>query len=196
MPHMLFTTRRLRVRRATTEDATFIHALWTSPAVMHYVGFPRGLDVTVDEVRRQIEATNDADFGSRLIVERIEDGRGIGQTKLGVPDDDGVCEPDIKLHPGVWGRGYGTELWNALIDHAFEHSDARVVQGTPNRDNAASVRMQRRAGMRKVADGVFDAHLGKAPGTVPVPYVKLQITRQEWFARRSRRQERPSTEAT
>jgi len=195
MPHMLFTTRRLRVRRATTEDATFIHALWTSPAVMRYVGFPRGLDVSVDDVRRQVKATNDTDFGSRLIVECADDGRRIGQTKLGIPDKDGICEPDIKLHPEVWGHGYGTELWNALIDYAFEHSDARIVQGTPNRHNTASVRMQMGAGMRTVDEGVFDGHLEKVPGAVPVPYLKLQITRREWSARKERLHSHDSTEA-
>ncbi len=194
MPHILFATQRLTVRRATAGDAAFIHGLWTSPAVMRYVGFPRGLDISVDDVRRQIEATNDADFGSRLIVKRIEDGRRIGQTKLGVPDEDGICEPDIKLHPEVWGRGYGTELWNALIDYAFEHSDARIVQGTPNRGNTASVRMQTGAGMHAVDEGVFDGHLEKVPGAAPVPYLKLQITRRAWTARRPSSRKGRSTE--
>jgi RimJ/RimL family protein N-acetyltransferase len=195
MPHVLFATQRLAVRLAEVDDAAFIHALWTSPAVMRYVGFPRGLDISIDDVRRQIEETNDADFGSRLVVEDLRTRASVGQTKLGVPDEDGICEPDIKLHPNVWGRGYGTELWNALIDYAFEHSDARIVQGTPNRDNTASVRMQIGAGMRTVDEGVFDGHLKKVPGAIPVPYLKLQITRREWSARRPRLREHDSMEA-
>lgn len=194
MSHILFTTPRLTVRRAGSNDAGFIHALWTSPAVMRYVGFPRGLDVSVEDVAREIEETKDADFGSRLIVEDADDGRPIGQTKLGIPDKDGICEPDIKLHPDVWGRGYGTELWNALIDYAFEHSEACIVQGTPNRDNAASVRMQTGAGMQTVDNGVFDGHLGKVPGATPVPYLKLQITRQAWTARTMSSRKGRSTE--
>jgi len=195
MPHVLFTTRRLRVRRAESDDAGFVHALWTSPTVMQYVGFSQGLPFTLEDVRQQIVEGPDSEFGSRLIVENLISGTSIGQTKLGIPDDEGICEPDIKLHPDAWGQGYGTELWNALIDYAFEHSEARIVQGTPNRHNTASVRMQMGAGMRTVDEGVFDGHLEKLPGAVPVPYLKLQITRQEWSTRKERLHSHDSTEA-
>ncbi len=181
MPRYLFRTARLRIRRATTDDADFIQSLWTSPDVMQFVGFPKGLAISVAEVQSEIEGTAHADFGSRLIVERVDDGTRIGQAKLGNVDGKGISEPDIKLHPAVWGRGWGSELWTALIDYTFEHSDARIVQGTPNRNNEASVRMQMGAGMVKVAEGEFNNHVGgKHPGAIPVPYYKLQITRSQW----------------
>ncbi len=176
-------TPRLGVRKATADDAAFIHGLWTSPAVMKYVGFSQGLSISVEEVRRQIVDSPSAEFGSRLVVELLTTGERIGQTKLEVPDTQGICEPDIKLHPSVWGWGYGTELWRALIDYAFAHSSATIVQGTPNRHNIASVRMQMGAGMVQVDEGVFDGHLGNAPGAIRVPYLKLQITREQWLAR-------------
>ncbi len=122
MSHVLFQTKHLRVRRACADDAEFIHSLWTSPDVMRFVGFPEGLSISVDEVREEIEETGNADFGSRLIVERAGDGVRIGQAKLGNVDSDGVSEPDIKLDPAVWGQGFGRELWSALIDYTFEHS--------------------------------------------------------------------------
>ena len=40
---ILFTTPRLCIRRAGTDDADLFYRLWTSPAVMGNVGFPRGL---------------------------------------------------------------------------------------------------------------------------------------------------------
>ena len=176
-------TPRLGVRQATADDAPFIHGLWTSPDVMKYVGFSQGLPISVEEVRKQIVNGPSAEFGSRHVVELLTTGERIGQTKLDIPDAQGICEPDIKLHPSVWSRGYGTELWRALIDYAFEHSAATIVQGTPNRHNIASVRMQMGAGMVQVDEGVFDGHLGKAPGAIRVPYLKLQITREQWLAR-------------
>jgi RimJ/RimL family protein N-acetyltransferase len=187
----LFQTPHLRVRRATVDDAGFIHSLWTSPDVMQFVGFPRGLAISVDEVREEIEDTAHADFGSRLIVEQVDDGTRIGQAKLGNVNAEGISEPDIKLHPAVWGRGWGSELWTALIDYTFEHSDARIVQGTPNRANSASVRMQMGAGMVKVSEGEFNNHVGgKHPGAIPVPYYKLQITRSQWSSHGANRSDR------
>ena len=181
-------TARLGIRRADAADAEFIHALWTSPEVMKYVGFSQGLPITVEAVRRQLCEGPEGEFGSRLMVEDLVSGDRIGQTKLSIPDEHGICEPDIKLHPSTWGKGYGRELWHALIDYAFEHSDARTVQGTPNRSNTASVRMQRGAGMIQVGEGVFETHIGKVPGAIPVPHYVLHISREAWEAQASKRQ--------
>jgi RimJ/RimL family protein N-acetyltransferase len=121
-----------------------------------------------------------------LIVERMGGGTRIGQAKLGNVDNDGISEPDIKLHPSVWGKGFGGELWSALITYTFEHSDARIVQGTPNRNNTASLRMQLGAGMEQVDEGVFTGPVGgRHPGAIPVPYYKLQITRSQWMSRQA-----------
>lgn len=183
MNHVLV-TQRLCIRRAQAEDAAFIHSLWTTPAVMHFVGFPKGLVVMIDEVRKTIPGGPDSEFGALLIVSIQETNEVIGQCKIGTPDAEGICEPDIKLKPAYWKNGYGRELWAALIDHAFTHSSTKIVQGTPNRANTASVRMQQGAGMTKVDEGVFESHLSMQPAAVPVPYYKLQITRQQWKSRR------------
>jgi RimJ/RimL family protein N-acetyltransferase len=183
----LFVTRRLTVRPAAPDDAVFIHRLWTCPEVMKLVGFPQGLSCTLKEVQRQIETTQGRAFGGLLIVERRQDSRPIGQAHLSEPGVDGVCEPDIKLDPLVWGNGYGKELWPALVAHAFEHSDASVVQGTPNRENAASVRIQCAAGLRKVGEGIFAEQVQGRADAIPVPFVKLQISRERWQAGRDTR---------
>lgn len=176
-------TPRLGIRRATSIDAAFIHSLWTMPTVMQYVGFPQGLAITVDEIEKGIASSPESDFGSLLIAAHLETAQQIGQCKIGAPDSDGICEPDIKLHPQFWGNGYGRELWAAMIDHAFANSSASIVQGTPNQANAASIRMQMGAGMIQVDEDVFPNHPSPHPGAVPVPYYKLQITREQWLAR-------------
>lgn len=47
----VLTTDRLVVRRAGAADAELIYGLWTNPEVMHFVGFPKGLSITIGEVR-------------------------------------------------------------------------------------------------------------------------------------------------
>jgi len=173
-------TLRLGLRHARERDASFVHALWTSSDVMRFVGFPNGLAITIDEIKTTIERGLDSEFGSLLIASLLETNQVIGQCKIGTPDAEGICEPDIKLKPEYWGNGYGRELWPAMIDYAFAHSAAKIVQGTPNRANAASVRMQLGAGMIQVDEGVFANHPSPHPGAIPVPYYKLQITREQW----------------
>ncbi|MFC2083151.1 GNAT family N-acetyltransferase [Candidatus Bipolaricaulota bacterium] len=179
----VLTTKRLTVRRAESSDAGFVESLWTMPAVMRLVGFPEGIALSADEVRRTIESGQSTVLGSILIVSLSKQGQIIGQAKVGAPDAEGISEPDIKLHPEYWGCGYGKELWPALIDYAFKYSSADIVQGTPNRDNTASVRMQIGAGMVQVDEGVFPAAKHLHPEAVPVPYLKLHMTRRQWQSR-------------
>ena len=176
------TTHRLCIRIAQPADAEFIHTLWTMPDVMRFVGFPEGLAISVNEVREGIKRDPDSEFGSRLIVELRSTQVPIGQCKVGAPEAAGICEPDIKLSPEFWGNGYGRELWAAMIGYAFQNSTADIVQGTPNRANIASVRMQLGSGMIQVDEGVFENLSSPHPGAVPVPYFKLQITREQWLA--------------
>ena len=188
-------TSRLRVRRAESTDAEFIHSLWTSPDVMSFVGFPKGLTTTVNEIEKQSECGSACDLGALLIAETLEPNVLVGQCKMGAPDADGICEPDIKLDPKQWGNGYGKELWAGMIDYAFTHSSVTIVQGTPNRANIASVRMQQGAGMVKVDEGVFEPNLTLHPDAVPVPYYKLQITRERWLSRHDNRSNNQQSKA-
>jgi RimJ/RimL family protein N-acetyltransferase len=102
---------------------------------------------------------------------------------LGTPDSFGVCEPDIKLAPPFWERGYGRELWAALVDRLFLESSCAIVRGTPNIANMASIRMQESAGMRRVGGGTLEFPDSMKPFTEPVPYALYEITREEWERR-------------
>jgi RimJ/RimL family protein N-acetyltransferase len=176
-----FETQRLIVRVATSDDASFIVLLWSDPRVVRHVGFPRGIPTAAEDVPRRIERGKGLDA---LLVARLRaSGEPIGQCMLGTPDSIGVCEPDIKLAPTFCERGYGRELWAALVDQLFRHSPCATVRGTPNIENTASVRMQESAGMRRVGGGTFEFPDSMKPFTEPVPYALYEITREEWERR-------------
>jgi RimJ/RimL family protein N-acetyltransferase len=179
-----FETPRLRVRVATDGDAGFIVALWSDPRVMRFVGFPTGIPTAGADVARRLRRRDG--LSALLIAEEIETGHPIGQCLLGEPDADGVSQPDIKLMPARWGQGYGRELWAALIDQSFLRSTCAVVRGTPNVANAASIRMQEAAGMRRVRGGVSEFPESMRAYTESVPYYVYEITRDEWADRRER----------
>jgi len=176
-PSVPFETQRLIVRAATSDDASFIVSLWSDPRVMRHVGFPRGIPTAAEDVPRRIERGKGLDA---LLVARLRaSGEPIGQCMLGTPDSFGVCEPDIKLHPSFWGRGYGRELWAALVDQLFRHSACATVRGTPNIVNTASIRMQESAGMRRVGGGTFEFPDPMKSFTETVPCALYEITREE-----------------
>lgn len=177
-----FCTPRLEVREATADDVEFIVSLWRDPRVMNYVGFPSGIPTAADDVPRRIRCG--AGLTALLIAESRETREAIGQCLLGALDPAGVCEPDIKLAPAYWKRGYGRELWAALIDELFLRSSCFIVRGTPNVANAASIRMQEGAGMKRVGEGISEFPASMRAFTTPVSYAVYEITRAEWQRRR------------
>lgn len=177
---LVFRTGRLVVRRATTQDAKRILDLWTDPRVTTFVGFPRGIPTSQEEIRAQIERDQDRPLRALLIAETSNDGKPIGEVKLGEPNERGISEPDVKLFPEHWGKGYGRELWGAMIDRLFGTTDCQIVQGTPNVANTASIRMMESCGMSRVGQGVFEPVERWADLMVPVPHHVYQIARADW----------------
>ncbi len=181
---MRFETRDLLVRDAVPGDVPFIVSLWSDARVMRFVGFPNGIPTAAEDVPRRLERGRGSDA---LLIAQLRTSERIGQCMLGAPDADGVSEPDIKLHPSFWGRGYGRELWAALVDQAFLRTTCTLVRGTPNVANIASIRMQESAGMNRVGYGVAGFPASMRDFTTPVPHYVYEITRDEWARRRASR---------
>jgi RimJ/RimL family protein N-acetyltransferase len=178
-----FETPRLSVRAAGDQDAPFIASLWSDPRVMRLVGFPQGIPTAEADVPRHIRRAEG--LAALLLVENRASRTPIGQCMLGEPDREGASEPDIKLHPAFWGRGYGRELWAAIIDELFVRSSCTVVRGTPNVANLASIRMQESAGMRRMGEGLSEFPASMSAFTEPVPHYIYEITRTNWLEQRA-----------
>jgi len=178
-------TARLRLRTAGPDDAEFILSLWSDPRVMGYVGFPNGLPTSEERIRRQIANASPDPFSRLLIVDRSSDGQHIGQAHVGRVDEQGIVEPDIKLSPDHWGTGYGQEVWKTLIACGFLQTACRIVQGTPNVENAGSVHMMSRCGMQRTGEDTLEPSGPMKDAMVPVHYFIYRITRQKWTTLRA-----------
>ena len=150
-------TKRLIIRKAENieKDVEFYHRLWNHPKVMKFVGFPKGLRISKERISKQISEQSNSEFDRLLLVEIKENGTLIGETKLGFPDEEGISKTDIKLLPEFWGNGFGKEIKKALINYIFEHTDAKAVEGSPNKKNMASIKMQESVGAKKIKEGVY-----------------------------------------
>ncbi len=180
----VFTTSRLRVRLAVPDsrDLDFLCNLWNDPRVMRFVGFPQGLDITSGQLEEQLTVDREDPFDRVLMVEMKGTGEVIGQCKLGSSNQEGVAHTDVKLKPEFQGRGYGTEIKQALLDYQFTHTDCVAVEGSPNKMNAASIRMQEKVGGVVVKEGVFKAPEECAVPRCDVPYFLYHVTREAWLS--------------
>ena len=182
---VILETERLIIRIATEEDVDLFYALWTDPQVMTNVGFPQGLRVRRDELKDRLSRQGESAFEQLLVIELKTTGQMIGECHMRAPNQEGIAEPDVKLLPAFWGHRYGTEAWRGLVAYLFEHTKCDVVQGTPNVENVASIRMQESAGAVRVGEGVFQFPESMRSHTKPVHHYVYQVHRVDWHRRRS-----------
>jgi RimJ/RimL family protein N-acetyltransferase len=179
-PGTVFETERLVVRKATGDDVNFYYELWTHPDVMRHVGFPQGLPITKAELRERLVGEPASEFDRLLVVEKKATGEAIGECKLAQPDEDGISEPDIKLLPEHWGRGYGSEIWRALVAYQFNHTDCEAVQTTPNVNNPAAIQLYESAGAGRVDERVYHFPEAMQAFTTPVHSYVYRLYRADW----------------
>jgi ribosomal-protein-alanine N-acetyltransferase len=77
----------------------------------------------------------------------------------GRPDGDGAVEVGYSFVSSFQRRGYATEAIGALIDWAFAHPEVRRIRAHTHADNAASIRVLQKNGLRRRPDGAPPGHV-------------------------------------
>ena len=108
--------------------------------------------MTAEQSAAQLDRTmrhwEEHGFGVWAVEERMT-GRLVGRVGLARhqlwPQD---VEVGWALAPEVWGRGYATEAGRASLDHAFTELGCAMVVSIVHPENAASIRVMDRLGIR------------------------------------------------
>ena len=146
---MELTTSRLHLRPFELVDQEAIHAVYADPEVMRFVG--HGAHRTMAETATALRTYGDvlARRGySFLAVTEREGGALIGDGGL---HPLGGVGPDVELGYTLgrraWGKGYATELGQALVEYAFTVLRVQRVVAQVEPANAASRRVLTKLGM-------------------------------------------------
>ena len=149
-------TSRLRLNPWDDTHTAFLARLAVIPQVMRHIG-PGELwgPERVDEVAAAQRAHwAEHGFGWRAAVEK-ETGVPVGFIALNFAGE-GTAGLDASeyeigwwLEPSQWGRGFATEGALALLDEAFGRLGAPSVVARIQPDNAASLRLAERLGLRR-----------------------------------------------
>ena len=146
-------TPRLVLRRSRPEDAEAISAYRSDPAVHRFQGWDR---TDPEGVRAEIERMAGRSPGEpggwvQLSVQEREGGGLVGDVGLSPADGEpGVIKVGYTIAPAFQGRGYATEAVGTLVAYAFETLGAEVVRAYASVDNAPSIRVAEKVGMRLV----------------------------------------------
>ena len=149
-------TERLQHRAFTVGDADALFALNSHPEVMRLTGEP--LLASLDAARRAIAAYPDFEtvgYGRWACVLK-ETGAIIGFCGLKrLPDLDEV-DVGYRFLPKYWGRGLATEACIASLDFGFTTLQLERIIGLVAPENAASIRVLEKAGMKHAGEVVYD----------------------------------------
>ena len=146
-------TERLLLRRSRPEDAATISAYRSDPNVNRQQGWDRtDLEgVLADIVEMSGRSPGEPGGWVQFTVEERGGGRIVGDVGLSVADGEpGVIKVGYTIDPAFQGLGYATEAIRALVEYAFETLGAEVVRAHASAENAPSIRVAEKIGMRLV----------------------------------------------
>ena len=147
-PSFILETKRLILRRQQAADVAFLTNLWADPEVTRYIGGPRERDW----LQSEFEATAANSFAEQYdlwpVVEK-ETGQVIGHCGLLDKDVDGKTEIELNyiLSPAVWGKGYATEIGQAIKQLAFGKMGIKRLIALIEPKNRASEQVAVKVGM-------------------------------------------------
>jgi 2-hydroxy-3-keto-5-methylthiopentenyl-1-phosphate phosphatase len=136
---------RANLCRLSPRHRENFRALWESGEVMRHVGYPHGLGWSKAYFDSIWPALENDDKAIRLALED-KSGNFMGEAMIPSPDNEGICQPDLKLFPEFWGRGLGHEGWGTLIDRLWARWPETTILVTPNIENPKAIELYDRLG--------------------------------------------------
>jgi RimJ/RimL family protein N-acetyltransferase len=146
----LLETERLRLRRVTLADATFIHELVNEPAFLRNIGDKgvRSLSDACDYIREgPITSYERRGFGM-YIVSQKESGEPIGICGLVKRDTLDDVDIGFAFLSRFWSMGYALESAAAALEYARGVLGLERIAGVTVSDNTGSIRLLEKLGLR------------------------------------------------
>ncbi len=122
--------------------------LWSDPEVTRYLGGPRDRDWLQSELEKSARDPFAERYDLWPVVEK-DTNRVIGHCGLLDKEVEGKTEIELNyiLSSSVWGRGFGTEIANAIKSHAFMELQLGRLVALIEPNNTASERVAVKIGM-------------------------------------------------
>ena len=147
-PSVILETRRLILRYQSASDVPFLIDLWADPVVTRYIGGPRDRDWLGSVFEETAQNPHAERYDLWPVVEK-DTGLLVGHCGLLDKGVEGRAEIELSyiLSPAVWGRGYATEIANAIKQWAMEKMGLKRLIALIEPENAVSERVARKIGM-------------------------------------------------
>lgn len=157
---MILETKRVYLRKYTSEDLPALHQILSDEKTMYAWGHGFSLEESKEWLEKQLKAYKENGFGLWAIVDKTS-GSIIGNAGLNKENIslDGVEKQEIIeigyiLAKEFWGNGLGTEVAKAVQEYAFKILGLERVYCLIKEDNFASMRVARKLGGRIIGENI------------------------------------------
>jgi RimJ/RimL family protein N-acetyltransferase len=141
------TNGNLTIRSAESPDTKILCKWWNDGKVMAHAGFPKGLDINEETIRKELE--NDSEIKARLIIE--ENHIPIGEMSYRIIGNNSA-QIGIKICDfNKQEKGYGTKFLLMLIGFLFEEKGCSKIILDTNLNNTRAQHVYEKIGFHKVS---------------------------------------------
>ena len=147
---------RLKLRLIEMSDLISIHILHSLAETDEFntLGIPENIDETKSVIESWILAHEQPEIQKFTFVIEDLDGKFIGLFGLKLwGKKHRRAEVWYKLHLNHWGKGYGTEALNRILDFGFDDLKLHRIQAGCAVENIGSIKVLEKAGMIREGRG-------------------------------------------
>jgi RimJ/RimL family protein N-acetyltransferase len=138
-------TGKIRIKETDQSDLPNIMQLWNNGQVMFYVGFPRGLGVTIERLQQWLTGVNQDIFRRHYSIYAENIGY-CGETFYDIDHEHDLAILDIKLLPKAQGKGIAAYAFSNVIDQVFSNDLATKACVDPHPDNKKAWKLYEKLG--------------------------------------------------
>lgn len=146
---VILETKRMILRYQQASDVDFLVGLWLDKDVAKYTGSTHEEDFLRAEFEKTAKDPK-AEKYDLWVVQDKQTGKLLGHCGYIDKEVEGKIEYDISyfISPEYWGKGYATEMAQALKDYAFGELGLTRIIALINPENVASAKVAQRIGMK------------------------------------------------
>tara|TARA_E500000318_G_C3470695_1_gene176373 strand:+ start:75 stop:617 length:543 start_codon:yes stop_codon:yes gene_type:complete len=148
-----FESNRLTLKEVSLGDSEEIHALHSYPEVDEFntLGIPKDLNETRSYLMPLIHAQTETprkQYFWKIGLKSTDEFIGIAGLTL---SEDRFKKGEVyyKLLPEIWGKGYGTEVANLLVEIGFENFELHRIEAGVATQNLRSIKILEKIGMKQ-----------------------------------------------
>ncbi|SRR6056297_235991 len=162
--------KKVIIKKTEKKDLENIKSLWNKGEVMKWVGFPDGLNQTINDVRKWWEKIQKSDQAHHFVVFN-KNNKFCGELFYKKDPEHKRAGLDIKFLPEVQGKGLATESLQLLINYIFKNEPVvKAVWTEPSKENDAARKLYSRCDMKDK----------KRPDDMGTAESYWELTRQTW----------------